>query len=229
MNTVVHPSIDALCEAIENDVPPCGNLKMGVTEDIQYQGFTLVNGVHHRVSSSPRILSNVLLNRRAMQPSAGPLDGGFWWSHFRNAPGRVSFADELVSRRHTGWFLDACQNEKARGVVVRLPRGRFLAGFEDGRGSWRCAGQLFDTPEDAAHDADEQARIYAEAEFEYNEAWHEGDILRGVIEEKTRDVLGLFDARHHPRVRRDIVAHVADIRALQAEFNALCDRYDLSY
>lgn len=54
-----------------------------------------------------RILSNVLLNRRAMQPSAGPLDGGFWWSEERNAPGRVSFADTVVSLRHTGWFLDS--------------------------------------------------------------------------------------------------------------------------
>ena len=176
-----------------------------------------------------RILSNVLLNRRAMQPSAGPLDGGFWWSEERNAPGRVSFADERVSLRHTGWFLDPCQNEKARGVVVRLPRGRFLAGFEDSRGHWQCTGQLFDSAEDAAHDADEQARIYAEAEFEYNEAWHEGVILSDVIEKKKNDVVELFSARHNKRVRSDIRETIADIRALQTEFKALCDRYDLSY
>jgi hypothetical protein len=202
---------------------------MGVTEDIQYQGFTLVNGVHHRVSSSPRILSNVLLNRRAMQPSAGPLDGGFWWSDERNAPGRVSFADELVSLRHTGWFLDSNQDEKARGVVVRLPHGRFLAGFEDGRGSWRCAGQLFDTPEDAAHDADEQARIYAEEEFEYSEVWQEGAILSDVIEKKKNDVVELFSARHNKRVRSDIRETIADIRAFEVEFKDLCDCYGLEY
>ena len=176
-----------------------------------------------------RILSNIRASKRARQPSAGPLNGGFWWSEPRCAPGRVSFADTVVSLRHTGWFLDACQNEKARGVVVRLPRGRFLAGFEDSCGHWQCTGQLFDSAEDAAHDADEQARIYADAEYEHNEAWQEGDILRGVIEEKTRDVMELFEARHHPRVRSDIKGHIADIRAFQAEFKALCDRYDLSY
>ena len=176
-----------------------------------------------------RIEKALISSKRSRQRDAGPLDGGFWWSKERNAPGRVSFADTVVSLRHTGWFLDSNQDEQARGVVVRLPHGRFLAGFEDGRGSWRCAGQLFDTPEDAAHDADEQARTYAEEEFEYNEAWQEGAILKDVIEEKTRDVLGLFYARYHPRIRRTIVAHIADIRAFQAEFKDLCDRYDLSY
>jgi hypothetical protein len=176
-----------------------------------------------------RILSNVFLNRRAMQPSAGPLDGGFWWSEARNAPGRVSFADTVVSMRHTGWFLDSDQDDKARGVVVRLPRGRFLAGFEDGRGNWQCAGQLFDTPEDAAHDADEQARIYAEKEFEYSEVWQEGAILRDVIEEKKNDVFELFSARHNKRVQSDIRETIADIREFEVEFKDLCTRHSLSY
>lgn len=176
-----------------------------------------------------RIEKALISSKRSRQRDAAPFTGGFWWSEERNAPGRVSFADTVVSLRHTGWFLDSFQDEKARGVVVRLPRGRFLAGFEDSRGHGQCTGQLFDSAEDAAHDADEQARIYAEAEYEHNEAWQEGNILRGVIEEKTRDVMELFEARHHPRVRSDIKGHIADIRAFQAEFKALCDRYDLSY
>lgn len=176
-----------------------------------------------------RILSNVLLNRRAMQPSAGPLDGGFWWSEERNAPGRVSFADTVVSLHHTGWFLDSNQDGKARGVVVRLPRGQFLAGFEDGRGNWECTGQLFDSAEDAAHDADEQARIYAEKEFEYSEVWQEGAILRDVIEEKKNDVFGLLSARHNKRVRSVIRETIANIRAFEVEFKDLCTRHGLEY
>ena len=176
-----------------------------------------------------RIEKALISSKRSRQRDAGPLDGGFWWSRERNAPGRVSFADTVVSLRHTGWFLDSNQDGQARGVVVRLPHGRFLAGFEDGRGSWRCAGQLFDTPEDAAHDADEQARIYAEAEFEYNEAWQEGVILSDMIEKKKNDVVELFSARHNKRVRSDIRETIADIRAFQAEFKALFDRYSLSY
>ena len=176
-----------------------------------------------------RIEKAVIDSKRSRMKDAYPFVGGFCWSHFRNAPGRVSFADELVSLRHTGWFLDACQNEKARGVVVRLPRGLFLAGFEDGRGSWRCAGQLFDTPEDAAHDADEQARIYAEEEFGHSEVWQEGAILSDAIEKKKNDVVELFSARHNKRVRSDIRETIADIHAFQAEFKAHCDRYSLSY
>lgn len=176
-----------------------------------------------------RIEKALISSKRSRQRDAGPLDGGFWWSKERNAPGRVSFADTVVSLRHTGWFLDACQNEEARGVVVRLPHGRFLAGFEDGRGSWRCAGQLFDTPEDAAHDADEQARIYAEAEFEYNEAWQEGAILSDVIEKKKNDVVELFSARHNKRVRSDIRETIAYIRAFEVEFKDLCTCHGLEY
>lgn len=176
-----------------------------------------------------RIEKALISSKRSRQRDAGPLDGGFWWSHFRNAPGRVSFADELVSLRHTGWFLDSNQDEQARGVVVRLPHGRFLAGFEDGRGSWRCAGQLFDTPEDAAHDADEQARIYAEEEFGHSEVWQEGAILSDAIEKKKNDVVELFSARHNKRVRSDIRETIADIRAFEVELKDLCDRYDLSY
>jgi hypothetical protein len=177
-----------------------------------------------------RILSNVFLNRRAMQPSAGPLDGGFWWSEERNAPGRVSFADTVVSTHHTGWFLDSNQDEKARGVVVRLPHGRFLAGYAaEYRGICEVSAQVFSTAEDAARDADEQARIYAEEEFEYSEVWQEGAILRDVIEEKKNDVFELFSARHNKRVRSDIRETIADIRAFEVEFKDLCTRHNLSY
>lgn len=176
-----------------------------------------------------RIEKALISSKRSRQRDAGPLDGGFWWSKYRCAPGRVSFADERVSLRHTGWFLDSIQDEKARGVVVRLPRGRFLAGFEDSRGHWQCTGQLFDSAEDAAHDADEQARIYAEAEFEHNEAWQEGVILSDVIEKKKNDVVELFSARHNKRVRSDIRETIADIRAFEVEFKAIRDRYNLNY
>lgn len=176
-----------------------------------------------------RIEKALIASKRSRQPSAGPLNGGFWWSHTRCAPGRISFADDVIKLRHTGWFLDSHQGEKARGIVCALTHGRFLAGFEDGRGNREVTGQVFSSAEDAARDADEQARIYAEKEYEYNAAWQEGDSLRGIIEEKTRDVLELFDARHHPRVRRDIKGHIADIRAFRAEFKALCDSYGLSY
>ena len=176
-----------------------------------------------------RIEKALISSKRSRRRDAGPLDGGFWWSKERNAPGRVSFADTVVSLRHTGWFLDSNQDGQARGVVVRLPHGRFLAGFEDGRGSWRCAGQLFDTPEDAAHDADEQARIYAEEEFESSEVWQDGAILSDAIEKKKNDVVELFSARHNKRVRSDIRETIADIRAFEVEFKDLCNRHGLEY
>lgn len=177
-----------------------------------------------------RIEKALISSKRSRQRDAAPFTGGFSWGHFRNAPGRVSFADELVSLSHTGWFLDSHQDGKARGIVVRLPRGRFLAGIElDSRGVSECALQMFDSAEDAAHDADEQARIYAEAEFEYNEAWQEGVILSDAIEKKKNDVVELFSARHNKRVRSDIRETVADIRAFEVEFKDLCARHGLEY
>lgn len=177
-----------------------------------------------------RIVSNIAASKRARQISAGPFPGGFSWSYSGDAPGRVSFADEVIRMRHTGWFCDAHQEDKARGVVVRLPRGRFLAGYAaEYRGIYEVSVQVFSTAEDAAHDADEQARIYAEAEYEYSEVWREGAILRDVIEEKKNDVFELFSARHNKRVRSDIRETIADIRAFEVEFKDLCTRHGLEY
>jgi len=101
---------------------------------------------------------------------------------------------------HFGWFVDEFQDECYRGVVVRLPHGRFVAGYAQsmdvathGRGNWDNAQsacldltRTFDDDFEAALAADEIARIYAERELTYQEAWQAGnrfsDLTREIAE-----------------------------------------------
>lgn len=165
-----------------------------------------------------KILTAILVSKRARQMDACATQDGFVWSADRNAPGRVTFADKIegVSIRHTGWFCDSHQDEKARGIVCALTHGRFLAGYQ-AKGSFLSTGTVYDSAEDAAHDADEQARIYAEKEREYQDRYDEAYKLQCLIEEKRNIVFELFSARHNPRVRSDIEDHIRDIRAFERE------------
>lgn len=164
-----------------------------------------------------RIEKALIAFKRARQMDACATPDGFAWFASRNAPGRITYADEVEGVRigHTGWFCDSHQDEKARGIVCALTHGRFLAGYltEDAGMSYLPTGTLHDSAEDAARDADEQARIYAENEREYDEAYQ----LQCLIEEKRNYVFELFSARHNPRVRSDIEDHIRDIRAFERE------------
>jgi len=86
---------------------------------------------------------------------------------------RWEYCDEVegVRIRHTGWFCDEYQDDKIRGIVARLPRGRgFLAGWTMGTGmasGWE--GDVYETAQDAARAADSLAENMAEKEREYQE------------------------------------------------------------
>lgn len=176
-------------------------------------------------------LHNITISRQSREMDASPYPGGFCWFAPRNAPGRIQFADKVSAWiRHTGWFCDRYQDEKARGIVCALSHGRFLAGvYWSGRGCYEVSTKMYGNAEDAAYAANEQARIEAGEEYEHNEAWQEGERLRGLIEEKRKDVFELFEARHHPRVRRDIVETIAHIRGLERELSDLVKRHGLSF
>lgn len=92
------------------------------------------------------------------------------------APERRLWADEVESVRinHTGWFTDDQYDEKIRGLVVRLPHGKFLAGWSMGIGM--CAsveGDIYDDIKEAAYAADSIAEDTAEKEREYQEEQRE--------------------------------------------------------
>lgn len=106
------------------------------------------------------------------KPAANPRQMFFYLdSDFM--PGlRWDWCDEVRSARitHTGWFTNQFQDDKIRGVVFMLPRGRgFLAGWSMGKGMASSLDyDIWDDITEAARDADRQAQRVAEAEQERN-------------------------------------------------------------
>lgn len=88
---------------------------------------------------------------------------------------RWKWCDEVggIRIRHTGWFCDDFQDEKIRGLVFRLPKGRgFLAGWSMGEGmASEVAGDIHATEEEAAFTADSMAESAAEDERERREEY----------------------------------------------------------
>lgn len=150
-----------------------------------------------------------------------------WYCHggkqFRNE----RFAHEIAHLDHTGWYGDTENAEKLhRGIVGSLPHGRFIAGYEtEDNGERVYFGEIFNDEDEAAHMADEHARVAAESEDEYSQRWNEAQRLDSLIEDKRTDVEKSFALRNHPRIgrrERDWTREViADIRAFQREREAL--------
>lgn len=85
---------------------------------------------------------------------------------------RWRYCDEVAtSIRHTGWFADDYQDDKFRGLVFRLPRGRgFLTGWTMGEGmSSVVDGYIYDDELSAALAADSMAEKAADDEREARE------------------------------------------------------------
>lgn len=92
---------------------------------------------------------------------------------------RWQWADDVEGAHisHSGWFTDDHgDSEKIRGIVVRLPHGRFMAGWSMGKGmASTLEPDVYDDIDEAAQMADEHARVAAENEREYQESQGEND------------------------------------------------------
>lgn len=105
-------------------------------------------------------------------------------------------ADKFARIDHTGWFSDSFQSETTRGVVYKLPHGRFLAGAsdpwncdKDGFGPFITEGDVYTDENEAARAADRLAEIYGEFLRE-DDAKQQAT---AEIEEKTKEVSELRD------------------------------------
>ena len=121
----------------------------------------------------------------------------------------VGVSSDILSLRHNGWYMDAYCGETYAGHVWQLPARDgspvYLAGYVEHESDYcvldctRGRISLFDCKEDAAHAADELARINAEREREHDERWQE--VSR--IADKREEARGIVkDMRH---VARDII------------------------
>ena len=118
--------------------------------------------------------------------------GGYWlrWSEtpedWSELKGR---ADEILSLRHRGWYVDAFEHETQFGIVreVRTAKGpRYLACISDPwngdkKGNGPCRIECrenglpywYDCEREAARNADGAAEVSAEEMRDYDEQWQE--------------------------------------------------------
>ena len=116
-----------------------------------------------------------------------------WIEHPENFFRYVDKYQDIYTGRnsHGGWYIDPFQNDTVSGVVYQLTgkkgKPRYIAGHEDGYNEEYVkfnVRNVFDEKEDAARDADEMARIYAEKSVEDYVKTHAED----AIEENKREI-----------------------------------------
>lgn len=111
----------------------------------------------------------------------------------------VGYADELIGRRHKGYYADAFQDEVYRGAVWQLPthrhRGvRYVSGYTEQNSETvilAATNGILDTEDDkhqAAYAADSFAEYRARDEREYSESYEEASALAGEVEELTHEL-----------------------------------------
>lgn len=68
------------------------------------------------------------------------------------------------------YYCDRDCHDTIRGIILRLPHGRFLAGYSRGEGmASGVDGTVYTDEDEARYAADEEARIAAERQREYEE------------------------------------------------------------
>ena len=131
------------------------------------------------------------------------MNGGapIWYARAGAAFRREKYADECYQGiRHKGWYTDAECDEKARGIVVRLPHEKFIAGYE-----WSANGERVYFPEvfvdesDAARRADSHAESFADACLEHDAKYHEAQKLQTEAEDMAQQLAEKLALRNNPR------------------------------
>lgn len=136
-----------------------------------------------------------------------------WYSH-----GGEQFRDErnatdILESRHTGYYTNTDASETARGIVARLPHGRFIAGhFWSDNGERVYFPDVFDDKRDAAHFADGRAEWFAEQSREDSARYNEARDLETKIED------GLIRLRECIALR-----HSACMEYVRDEIRELCE------
>jgi len=107
------------------------------------------------------------------------------WYTFDNPFSRQQYADEAYKRiDHEGWYTDSHYDGKSRGIVVSLPHGRFIAGYEwSDNGESVYYPEIYTDIEDAARDADYHAEKFAELQREDSDRFDECQRLETLIED----------------------------------------------
>ncbi|WP_325341579.1 hypothetical protein [Xylophilus sp.] len=151
-----------------------------------------------------------------------------WVTHDGPAFDRERYADEVVNLRHTGWFTDNHCNGKARGIVVALPHGRFLAGYHWDDNGERCYfGDLYDDEDDATRAADSLAERFAEDARADSERFDAMQDAEGHCEAVASDVDMAYQARNvSARHREHARGRIEELRAARRDFEEARAAYE---
>lgn len=190
--------------------------------DMRYSGF-------HNAAANCGALS-AGTNRRVMGYRI--IESPVYYTHCGQQFPREKFADEFRTEwgtqlvDHSGWFTDMHQDETVRGIVVALPHGRFLAGYE-----WSCNGErvyftdIYDCERDAVYAADGHAESFAEQCREDYEKVRAAENLQDTIAEniaRLRECIAMRNNKCFDYVRDEIAELIPRIRddrvTLQTEF-----------
>lgn len=117
-----------------------------------------------------------------------------WIEHVSDLGWRsAGFADQILGLRHQGWYADSLYDEVYRGIVYRLPGGRFVPGYADpiNHGCALLANWTAHDQKEAARSADRIAERFAERNRAHDEAWH---CVRRAVEERRDARAAVIDA-----------------------------------
>ena len=135
---------------------------------------------------------------------------------------RGQWCDEVEGVRidHTGWFTDGeYQCDKARGIVVNLPHGRWIAGYHTSENDERVYfPEIHESARDAAHMADEHARVIGEQESEHAQKYDEAQKLETDIADAFTRLRECVVLRHRPCMeyaRDEISTLIQSIREMR--------------
>ncbi len=158
-----------------------------------------------------------------------------WYSHGGACFRGEAYADQCEEaarsvQKNQGWYSDNDGGETVRGIVARLPHGRFIAGYH-----WSCNGErvyfptVYDNEGDAASAADGHAETYAEVCREDDAKHEEARKLERAIEgnlSRLRECIALRHRACMAYVRdeaRDLIEKIQEAReSLRTEYADYC-------
>ena len=152
------------------------------------------------------------------------MNGGapIWYAH-----SGAAFRREVYARKcGAGWYTDVDRTMKARGIVVRLPHEKFIAGYEwDDTGERVYFPEIFDSETDAAHQAASHAESFADACREHDAKYREAQKLQDEAEDMAQQLAEKLALRNDPRFpnareeARELLTELRDLRQrLRDEF-----------
>ena len=150
-------------------------------------------------------------------------DTPIWYADTGPAFPRETYAE---GPDHRGWFTDAECDEKARGIVVRLPHGKFIAGYEWSANDERVYfPEVFDDEGDAARRADGHAESFVDDCREHDAKYREAQNLQTEAEDMAQQLAEKLALRNDPRFpdareeARELLTELRELRQrLRDEF-----------